>query len=344
MSHTRYVICPKCGVKYRYGTRHACKTTVCPICHKRYIVGPTVPAHVCPVVTPPTPPTPPPPVTPPPNSGIFNVVDYGAKTASSDNYPAVQAAINAAVAAGGGTIYFPAGRWALVGGLTIGADVMSANVPLPAGVSIKGDGSAQTILLGNGPSYRSIIGSMAAGVGASGLSVVVPAGERSSTGKDGIKLVSCDGVTLNDVRAENCYISLNVVSCKNIAARHFVSANARDGISVCNQWQLYGTNAILLEDCESFGNNQPGFAIHYQEGTDATRVNNITLRRCYSHGNQSASFYSKWSLNLTLDGCRSDNEGGYGFYLDNAKGYLVSGCTSTAGSGYDFVYINSAPR
>jgi len=64
----RYVTCTKCGVRYRYGTRHVCKTIVCPQCGVKYIVGPTAPKHVCAVTPPPVtpPPVEPPPVTPPP--------------------------------------------------------------------------------------------------------------------------------------------------------------------------------------------------------------------------------------------------------------------------------------
>lgn len=46
-------------------------------------------------------------------SPVYDIRAYGASTASSDNQPAIQAAINAAIAAGGGTVYIPCGEWNL---------------------------------------------------------------------------------------------------------------------------------------------------------------------------------------------------------------------------------------
>lgn len=63
MAHTRYVTCPKCKNRYRQGTRHTC-----PKCSKCGAVLVSGVKHVCPVVTPPSPP----PVEPTP--AIHNLV------------------------------------------------------------------------------------------------------------------------------------------------------------------------------------------------------------------------------------------------------------------------------
>src|ERR1035437_6254646 len=55
--------------------------------------------------------------------GWFNVKTYGAiGNGSIDDSTAVQAAITAAGAAGGGTVYFPPGIYKIVTGLTIPSD------------------------------------------------------------------------------------------------------------------------------------------------------------------------------------------------------------------------------
>jgi hypothetical protein len=49
----------------------------------------------------------------------FNVVDFGATDGAADNSTAVQAAINACVGAGGGTVFFPEGTWTCLSTLSI---------------------------------------------------------------------------------------------------------------------------------------------------------------------------------------------------------------------------------
>ena len=44
-------------------------------------------------------------------SHVYDIRDYGADTASEDNSPQIQAAVDAAYAAGGGTVFIPAGTW-----------------------------------------------------------------------------------------------------------------------------------------------------------------------------------------------------------------------------------------
>ena len=66
----------------------------------------------------------------------YNVIDYGAENdGTGDNTTAIQAAIDAANAAGGGTVYFPDGIFACASGLT-----------MYSGVHIRGAGRQQTEL------------------------------------------------------------------------------------------------------------------------------------------------------------------------------------------------------
>ena len=55
------------------------------------------------------------------NGAPFNVLDYGADpTGATDSASAIQAAINAAGVAGGGTVYFPSGDYKLLSAVTVG--------------------------------------------------------------------------------------------------------------------------------------------------------------------------------------------------------------------------------
>ena len=67
----------------------------------------------------------------------FNVMDFGAKRDGKRNdAPAIQAAINAAGSAGGGTVYLPAGRYLIKNQITISKSK----------IVLKGAGKRATIL------------------------------------------------------------------------------------------------------------------------------------------------------------------------------------------------------
>lgn len=66
-------------------------------------------------------------------SGSYNITSYGASTSSSDNATAIQNAINAAIAAGGGTVVVPSGTF-LSGPITLGSHI---NLNLASGAILK---------------------------------------------------------------------------------------------------------------------------------------------------------------------------------------------------------------
>lgn len=83
---------------------------------------------------------------------LFNVVDYGATTASTDNKTAIDAAITAA-ATSGGIVFFPAGTWKTTG---------QHNIPL--NVSVQGAGKGITFISHRGVgTYCLFIGSASGG-------------------------------------------------------------------------------------------------------------------------------------------------------------------------------------
>ncbi len=67
------------------------------------------------------------------DANTFNITDYGASTTSDDNATAIQAALDAAYAAGGGMVVIPAGEW-LSGPLTIKTKTI---LHLAAGATLK---------------------------------------------------------------------------------------------------------------------------------------------------------------------------------------------------------------
>ena len=81
--------------------------------------------------------------------GIYNVLDYNAEgDGITDDTVAIQAAIDAAGAAGGGTVYFPAGRYlvSLRSGFTI-SSVKYALVVKYDNVTLLGAGKHQSVIV-----------------------------------------------------------------------------------------------------------------------------------------------------------------------------------------------------
>lgn len=113
------------------------------------------------------------PVYRPANDLLFVVTAYGAAEAADDNTAAFQAALDAAEERGGGTVYVPAGRWQIRGGLRV-----------PTGVELRGifdvphhtvsDGSTLLAFGGAGDAQGTPLISLEAGSGARGLTVWYP--------------------------------------------------------------------------------------------------------------------------------------------------------------------------
>jgi len=88
---------------------------------------------------------------------VFNVLDYGAVgDGVANDQPACQAAVNAAVAAGGGAVYFPAGTYKLTS--VASSDTTPNGILLPDtgvdfstnnGIMLYGDGVDSVLLAGN---------------------------------------------------------------------------------------------------------------------------------------------------------------------------------------------------
>ena len=76
---------------------------------------------------------------------MINVHDFGALgDGVADDTAAVQAALNSAIAARGGVVYFPAGKYKITSTLMVGTDTQTSSI------SIQGDGPLLTTLLWQG--------------------------------------------------------------------------------------------------------------------------------------------------------------------------------------------------
>jgi len=288
---------------------------------------------------------PPPPASP----AIWNVADYGALgNGVTDDAGSIDAAVEACAAAGGGTVFLPAGTYRLVQGTTIG-DVrpLYCNIPIASGVTIQGAGIGQTVLQGEGISSCSVFGAvLQTNVGVRDLSIVMPAAEHETTGKDGIKLEGVTYGAFTNVSMENMYIATNCVGCRNITYTGCVATGAVQGFSITlNPETAYATcGSITLTDCEASSSDQCGFYAFWNDGNDTHRVASVTFNGCYAHDNAYSGFYSNWSTHCTWRDCVSDHNSSWGFYLERSKGFLVTSCRATGNGETGFAYPNGSTR
>ena len=287
--------------------------------------------------------------TPTASPTVWSVMDYGARADGvSDDAAAINAAIDACAAAGGGTVYLPAGTYKLVQGTTIGSvRPLHCNIPVPSGVTVQGAGIGQTILKGEGISSCSVFGAvLQTNIGVKDLSISTPVAEHPDTGKDGIKLEGVTNSAVTNVYMENMYIATNCVGCRNITYTGCVAYKTVQAFSITlNAETEYATcGNIRLNDCEASYSDQCGFYAFWNEGDNSHRVSAVSFRNCYAHDNTNTGFYSNWSRHCTWKGCRSVNNGSWGFYLERSKDYLVTGCRATGNQESGFAYPNGSNR
>lgn len=156
----------------------------------------------------------------PVNGKVFNVKDFGAKSDGSDQTSQIQAAFNAVVAAGGGTVWFPAGIYGY-------------------------SGQSQTESPGYPPNYRA---ALSVNGGATQIRSVVIAGDRNATlrylGRDTSQPYYVDclyidnilGVTVRDLSFEGTGSAAN--NC-NFMVIHFAAGtrlNVASGLYFANHW------------------------------------------------------------------------------------------------------------
>jgi hypothetical protein len=286
----------------------------------------------------------------------FNVLDYGATPDdSTDDVQAIKDTVRAAVAAGGGVVYLPAGSYLLYDYQEIDhpTNAMEVNLVLRDHVTFRGDGIGRTILYTVSSPFVSVFGS----TGGTDLHVedmtlaTDPARHRGDG--DGIKLQDVTDSSFTNVAAEYFYIDYMVYGSRNVV---FKGCTARGRLTAGTGTSMNfvvdsfspsvfpDSDHIRFENCESFESQQCGFwAYIAQNGSDSFRVRNVTYKNCYAHDNSGAGFYSNWSYRVTWLACRSDRNG-WGYYLVHAKEYLMKGSTAHKNKSKGLRVISSQAR
>ena len=267
--------------------------------------------------------------SPAPAPGIFDVRTYGAvgdgKTVDT---PAINKAIDAAAAAGGGTVVFPAGTWLsfsihLKGhvGLYLaqGATIVAADSPLPGGATgynggtydaaepntpwedyqdyghnhwhnslIWGEGITDISITGPGTIYGKGLSFGANRVARGNYPIYVA--EQAGVGNKSIALKNCHNVLLRDFSIlKGGHFGLLLTGVDNLTIDNLTIDTDRDGMDIDCCRNVHVSNCTVNSPWDDGICPKSSYALGYARATE-----NVTITNCYVTGD--------YELGSVLDG------------------------------------------
>lgn len=297
----------------------------------------------------------------------INALDYGATgNGTTNDTVAIQAAIDAAVSSGNGTVYFPAGTY----------KVSTLNV-YPSGTStviIEGDGPLNTIFSKFGTSTDPVFNLSGIQVGAG--AGVVSFCQFKNFGVSGIS--TCNGIVADtlygcvfeSLQITGCNVAFksngslgySIKSCAFVGNNYGLEANNSAGaggfsnlISVDDtRFQSNSQNAINLvrgqqivfNACDLEGNGASSSKVVYIASTfeDETLESSVSFNNCWWEGNTGSPLYSDsvgtW---INMEGCNFYASGA-SLTFNNVNQITLNECYGTADltiSGASFVTLNN---
>ena len=222
----------------------------------------------------------------------------------TDDSDSINAAINAAARAGGGTVYLPAGTYMIYQAHTVNPD-LGGCIVLKNGVRLAGESQAGTVLYNTHANDATVSASQQSNISVSNLTL-----DGNSTGQDGTKFYACTNVTVDHVTARNTYIGIALYDCIDSTVSNCYVHNISDtGIALSAAYLYYqlGTRVAAI-DCEASACGLAGFRAGGRNllSGNPLRLNGVTFTRCYSHGN-STGFSVTYASNLTMTDCTAAN-------------------------------------
>jgi polygalacturonase len=200
-------------------------------------------------------------------AAVFNVRDYGATgNGSSNDTPAINKAIAAANAAGGGTVEVPSGRYLAGGSIHMMSNV---TMQLDSGSTILGNGSGydapesnqfdQYQDYGHSHFHNAMIwGDRLTNIGFVGSGTIdgnnkLITGNPSSGQADKIiSLTRCDGLTLNGITLrQGGHFAILINGCNHVTSDHLniQTASDRDG------WNIISTQNVTITNITDAAND-----------------------------------------------------------------------------------------
>ncbi|HEY9216662.1 MAG TPA: putative Ig domain-containing protein, partial [Phenylobacterium sp.] len=305
----------------------------------------------------------------------YNVRDYGATgNGVANDRAAIQAALDAAYAAGGGTVYIPAGTYAIDGG---SASRTYAGLQVRDNVTIVGDGMGQTVIkamAGNSVGFTGLIRTpVGVATGNVTISDLTLDGNKALTsGKtDGffcgtdpgstlqdfditvlrVEVRDCDGygfdpheqtvrLRIEDSVAHGNYDGFTLDFQIDALIRNNLSYdNERHGFNIVTQ-----THDIVLDGNQAYDNGSAGIAV--QRGSENVPAPyNIVIRGGQVHGNVEG-VQIKMADHVTLDGVHvyeNDREGVkvYGAPFVTIRNSTIENNSQSGTNGYAEIFFNT---
>lgn len=253
-------------------------------------------------------------------NGIISVLQFGAVgDGVTDDTAAIQAAITAVQAQGGGTVNFPAGTFKCLNEITlnpIGAFLFHD-------VYLQGAGAEATIL-----SFSSAV------AGSNGIKVLAGGG----AGRFGISSMSIKG-------AKNIGININPGHGPDeFVSRFYISDVVVDGC-VSDGVRFSNTYMGNISNVESRNNGGSGFRL---EGFHTS----MTFTRCWAGGdalppnggNALSGWYIENIVYSSFDSCSADWNGGAGWVIKGCDTLQIQACGSESNAEEGFFVGTSASR
>jgi hypothetical protein len=217
----------------------------------------------------------------------LNVKKYNAKgDGVTDDAPAIQAAINAASAAGGGTLYFPAGRY-----------ILNAALTWASGVNAIGAGARVSILQSTNQTLDCITGTDISGVTLQALQLSGPGRGYGS----GVR-----------------FTRFSAPSTANISLRDMlIQSFGGDGV-FCHELASSTLHRVRVRTCGGLG-------FHLRSPQDTVLGGTSTsLISCSAEGNVTGGFWLDGMAYTTLNACSASNTPA-GYRLDNCLAVNITG-------------------